>query len=368
MKQQNFENNGYVYLPDFLDKENCVQLTNLLKKAIVENKTTKDQQCPLSESIHGASFLDKLLQDLLPHFESASGLKLLPTYSYARLYAPNDELKIHRDRESCEISATITLGFEGTKWPIYMGDKPDGSDGNEILMNVGDAVLYKGIEKYHWRNKFEGKWQAQVFLHYVDANGKNAEWKYDKRKSLNLETQQFDYLIFDDVLTPAACDSLIKLYSNNEVPKELPFIGNGENVDLNIRNVNRVQLPTYKDIGGRLAAVGFSANHQYWKFDVTHASQSEFLMYDVNGRYVEHVDTFFNPNEKECRKLTILAFLNDDFEGGKFFIKNGHEKIYPKQTKGTILVFPSFMLHGVEDVTKGKRFSVVAWLSGAWFK
>jgi PKHD-type hydroxylase len=75
-----------------------------------------------------------------------------------------------------------------------------------------------------------------------------------------------------------------------------------------------------------------------------------------------------SPNEPECRKLTVLMFLNDDFEGGKLFIQNGHEKIYPPQAPGTCLVFPSFMLHGVEPVTKGIRRSIVTWLVGPWFK
>ena len=368
MTRQEFQSNGYVYLPDFLDIENCQQLTDLLKQSVSNNKTQKDEQCPLSQSIHGAPFLDKLLEDLLPHFEQASGLKLLPTYSYARLYAPDDELKIHTDREACEISATLTLGFEGKQWAIYMGDNPDGSDGNEILMNVGDAVLYKGMEKQHWRNRFEGKWQAQVFLHYVDANGKHTEWKYDKRECLSHQEKNYNFVIYDDILTDAACDSLIKLYSNNEIPKEAPYIGNSATIDLSIRNVKRLELPTYKDIGGRLAAVGFSANYNHWKFNITHANQAEFLMYEESGRYKPHIDTFINPKANDCRKLTVLAILNDDFEGGKFFILNGHEKIYPPQKKGTVIVFPSFLLHGVEDVTKGKRYTVVTWLVGEWFK
>ena len=90
-------------------------------------------------------------------------------------------------------------------------------------------------------------------------------------------------------------------------------------------------------------------------------------MYDVNGKYEAHVDTFHQLSN-ETRKLTCLAILNDDFEGGKFYIMNSHEKIYPPQEKGDIIVFPSFMVHGVEPVTKGKRFTVVTWLVGPYFK
>ena len=117
-----------------------------------------------------------------------------------------------------------------------------------------------------------------------------------------------------------------------------------------------------------MAGAALSANQQAWKFDVTHANQCDYLKYDVEGHYKAHVDTFINPEEKECRKLTVLAFLNDDFEGGRLFLQNGHEKIYPPQKPGTILVFPSFMLHGVEPVTKGIRRSIVTWMVGPWFK
>ena len=358
----------YVHLKDFLDKDNCRDLTTELKRLVAEQKTVKDSQCPTSEAVHGAMQFDSLLVQLLPHFEKASGRRLYPTYSYARLYAPGEELVIHTDRESCEISATVTLGFDGDVWPIFMGDE-GGANASEIKMAVGDAVLYRGMEKYHWRNKYtEGKWQAQVFLHYVDADGPNKEWKFDKRPGLNLPQEELRYRVFQDVLTPEACDMLIKLYTSDKTEKQPPVIGTGEGaIDKTVRNVERVMLPTYKDIGGRLAAVGLSANHAAWQFDVTHANQAEFLIYPAGGRYQAHVDTFLKHGE-DCRKLTVLAFLNDDFKGGKFFIQDGQNKHYPPQTKGTVLVFPSFIMHGVEDIEEGQRCSVVCWMVGKFFK
>jgi len=75
-----------------------------------------------------------------------------------------------------------------------------------------------------------------------------------------------------------------------------------------------------------------------------------------------------NPGDPETRKLTVLVFLNDDFEGGKLFLQDGDKKTYPPQGAGTALVFPSYMLHGVEPVTSGVRRSIVTWLVGPWFK
>jgi len=177
--------------------------------------------------------------------------------------------------------------------------------------------------------------------------------------------------VMQKAVSNAFCEKLIEEYSKPEVEKEQPFIGQGrdleKNINLEIRNVLRLPLPLHAGIGATLTSVGLNVNHQYWKYHVTHSNQAEFLMYDVKGKYEAHVDTFHLVSD-ETRKITVLVVLNDDFEGGKFFIQNGHEKIYPPQEKGDIIVFPSFMLHGVEPVTKGQRFSVVTWLVGPYFK
>ena len=370
---QEFKDKGYVHLKDFLHKDSCKELANELKRLVNEKKTIKDEQCPKSEAIHGTVTFDKLLEDLTPHFEQASGLKLFPTYSYARLYNSQDEeLKVHRDRPACEISASLTLDFEGDVWPIFMGINEDKSNATEVKMEIGDAVMYRGCDIYHWREAYkEGKWQAQVFLHYVDQNGPHAEWKYDKRETLGLSKSDKtieDCYIVRDAVTPAFCDKLIQEYSKPEVEKLPPSIGGGEgSINLDIRNVARLQLPLYAGIGATLTAIGLNVNHEFWQYDITHSNQSEFLMYDVNGKYETHVD-IFHQHSKDARKLTILVFLNDDFEGGKFYIQNSHERMYPEQKKGTVLIFPSFMPHGVEPITKGVRYSIVTWMVGPYFK
>ena len=93
-----FKEKGYVHLKQFLHADSCKELTKELKRLVDQKKTVKDEQCPKSEAIHGTVTFDKLLEDLTPHFEQASGLKLFPTYSYARFYnTQGEELKNHRD-------------------------------------------------------------------------------------------------------------------------------------------------------------------------------------------------------------------------------------------------------------------------------
>lgn len=180
------------------------------------------------------------------------------------------------------------------------------------------------------------------------------------------------YWYYKDVLCKEECDVIIS--SLSKIQKEKAHIGEHNKliVDESIRKVEKILLPTYRGVGAVLTAIGLNANAQRWKFDVNDANQCEFLHYPSGGgRYKGHLDTFLSNTPKnltDCRKLTILTFLNDDFKGGKFFLQTGSEKFYPPQSTGTVLVFPSFLLHGVEDVEEGDRYSVVCWLVGPWFK
>lgn len=372
MISKQFEDKKYVILPKLLHNDSCKEYVEIIKKAIENKEYRIDDQCPTSFSLYNNPNLKHLLTEMLPHIESYSGKKLYPTYAYARLYQPGEELKVHRDRNACEISVTITLGFEGKKWPIYIGHNKDKSDATEITMEIGDAVLYRGIDVWHWRGKFEGEWQAQVFLHYVDANGPHKELKDDcspEENNKNINDSEIPwYAQYHNIVDPSFIDKCIQKYTRECYERQAPYIGGSSgNIDLNIRDVDRVIINTISDLGSVLVSCGFNANNQWWKFNITHAHQAEFLIYTENRHYASHVDTFFGHNDN-TRKLTALMFLNDNYEEGKFYLQYEKDKIYPEQKKGDVVIFPSFILHGVEPVTKGTRYTAVAWLEGPFFK
>ena len=80
--------------------------------------TWTDQQIPNTYSCYADNVMETLLVKVLPVMQQETGLNLIPTYSYARLYKNGDELKIHKDRPSCKISTTINLG--GEPLPIFI--------------------------------------------------------------------------------------------------------------------------------------------------------------------------------------------------------------------------------------------------------
>jgi len=161
--------------------------------------TWKDQQVPGSYSIYADHVMETLLMKVLPVMKEKTGLNLIPTYSYARVYEHGAELKRHKDRPSCEISTTLNLG--GDPWAIYLDPtgannvideyknihKPGAPEGVKIDLNPGDMLIYSGCELEHWRKPFEGKLCGQVFLHYNHADGRFAKTNlYDKRPILGI--------------------------------------------------------------------------------------------------------------------------------------------------------------------------------------
>ena len=156
-----------------------------------------DKQIPDTYSHYADTAMETLLLAVQPKMEKLTGIKLNPTYSYARIYKMGDVLKRHKDRFSCEISTTMNLG--GDEWPIYLeakknvGEPKDGfpaetsNKGTKVVLKPGDMLVYKGMILEHWREAFIGKDCAQVFLHYNNAFSPGADDNmFDQRPHVGL--------------------------------------------------------------------------------------------------------------------------------------------------------------------------------------
>jgi hypothetical protein len=146
----------------------------------------KNEQIPDTYSPYGNIAMETLLLKCQPGMEKATGLKLYPAYTYARIYKKGDELKRHKDRFSCEISTTMNLG--GDDWPIYLEPSGEvGKKGIKVDLKPGDMLVYSGCELEHWREKFKGKECIQVFLHYNNRKTRGSrDNMFDKRPHLGL--------------------------------------------------------------------------------------------------------------------------------------------------------------------------------------
>jgi len=193
--QEYFNKNNYVVVRGFLDSNmaglfyqyciNKVKKVNFLTSHAKDeyradwDGTFGDPQAPNSYSCYGDDLMDSLLLSSCPTISNYTGLELNPTYSYWRFYQKDEDLKRHRDRESCEVSATLCLGYNYSNltetepdynWPMFVEDNETG-DGLPVDLQPGDIIVYRGCEVDHWREKLKGLNQAQVFLHFNDQSG-----------------------------------------------------------------------------------------------------------------------------------------------------------------------------------------------------
>lgn len=124
---------------------------------------------------YGDPLFETFLLHKVPLVEKEFKVKVLPTYSYWRLYTFNAHLDEHKDRGSCTHSLSVHIGSCGTKWAFTI-EKED------VFLESGDALFYRGDKVFHSRPHFTGDYYLQTFLHYVEDTEKNKEYHLDGRE------------------------------------------------------------------------------------------------------------------------------------------------------------------------------------------
>ena len=145
--------------------------------------------------------------------EKIIGRKLYNTYYYDRYYFPGQALKVHADRDACEISVTVhistNLPDDLKDWPVHIKtpdtytDKKKSAvlipgESRQVILNPGDGMIYKGCERPHWRDPMPSPrrrkrdillrrrqkeyYYHQIFFHYVLQDGQRAHCAWDKAR------------------------------------------------------------------------------------------------------------------------------------------------------------------------------------------
>ena len=117
----------------------------------------------------------------------------------------------------------------------------------------------------------------------------------------------------------------------------------------------------------------YSANKLY-NFSIKEFEPLQYTVYNEGDHYDWHIDTHSKPYKNDMiRKLSFTLCLNDEYEGGNFYIWDADPRKKEiitktiKLKKGEMLVFPSHLWHKVDKVIKGIRKSLVGWVVGTPF-
>jgi len=172
--------------------------------------------------------------------------------------------------------------------------------------------------------------------------------------------------VHENMVPSVVCQELIKFYE-----KEGNWDGQCFNIgdlekDYNY-NVKAEEIwinPTmefYPELSELFSTLGFKYAKKH-KFKMDHASRMRLNKYEKGGFMRLHCDAIRHSHGQKYGypHITLLSILNSEFEGGEFVLVN---KKYNFKT-GDVVIFPSgFMFeHGVNEITKGTRYSLMTWM------
>jgi PKHD-type hydroxylase len=188
----------------------------------------------------------------------------------------------------------------------------------------------------------------------------NSSWNFEL-DNINL------YAFWDNAFSKEECQTIINIAKDKGLIKgkskresdvrdsKISWLYPSDNLDWVFRRVTDITL---------------NLNQRFFKFDLFGINEGlQFTNYQApSGKYGKHVDRSIN---FPVRKLSISIQLTnpEEYEGGELKLYDGEEEgIVMDKTQGTLILFPSYILHEVMPVTKGERNSLVTWVTGKQFK
>ena len=191
----------------------------------------------------------------------------------------------------------------------------------------------------------------------------NASWAFEVEK-LNA------WAYWDEAFTSEECKKIIDYAEQFE--KKDAVVSNKNELNSEIRESKVVWItpdPEINWVYQRLTNIIMKLNEDYFRFDLFGFIEGfQFTQYDApSGYYGKHIDSMFNGT---VRKLSFVLQLSDpkDYEGGELRIHLQDTPDVMKKKQGTVIAFPSPTLHEVTHITKGRRYSLVGWITGKPFK
>ena len=193
----------------------------------------------------------------------------------------------------------------------------------------------------------------------------NSSWMFQVDKLQN-------WAFWDNAFSLDECEKIIEVGEKN--PFNVATISNGDSLvaDISHRDTKVSWIypePESQFIFRRVTDIVLNLNSSYFNFDLLGMIEGfQFTKYEApTGFYGVHSDR--SPNT-HIRKLSMSVQLSDPstYEGGELILHAGGEPVEPEKDQGKMICFPSYILHEVKPVTKGTRYSLVAWFTGPAFR
>lgn len=179
-----------------------------------------------------------------------------------------------------------------------------------------------------------------------------------------------EFIYYQGLFLPHEIDRILKFWDDNKTIKATVSGDHKYKDDLRKSSVMFIDnVPEHKWIYDKLASLAMKSNNERYWFDLLGFHQELQLTRYSEGDFFDwHLD--FGAGEISARKLSITVQLSDpdEYEGGDLQFMINQKIVNAPREKGTIVIFPSFIIHRVTPITKGIRQSIVGWVSGPPFR
>lgn len=187
---------------------------------------------------------------------------------------------------------------------------------------------------------------------------------------LPLKNNFVEFIYYQGLFLPHEVDRILNFWDDEKTIKATLDEGDKYNDAIRKSSVMFIENTPENDwIYSRLASLAIQTNNERYWFDLLGFHQELQLTRYSKGDFFEwHLD--FGAGGISARKLSMTIQLSDpdEYEGGDLQFMINDKIVTAPREKGTIIIFPSFIIHRVTPITRGTRQSIVGWVSGPPFR
>jgi len=183
-------------------------------------------------------------------------------------------------------------------------------------------------------------------------------------------TQQTMYVYSNPqaAFTPEECDQIVCLGRAQKMEDQTNQYQIADTADFYMKVAYIPPVDDTEFVYKRIWDLVDAVNKRYWKFNLyDFAEPLKFTEYRENNGTSLHTDN--NMNDSVYRKLTVIVQLTEemDYVGGQVEVHNTKYSLRLSKTRGSVSIFPSYILHQVAPILCGVRNSLVAFVHGPPF-
>ena len=172
------------------------------------------------------------------------------------------------------------------------------------------------------------------------------------------------------IFTEEECLTIIALSDKLPLIEGSVGVGDTSKIESSVRESSIKWLTPDEEFSWIFQRIYGAVNeaNKHFRFNLRGFKAIQIARYNVGG----HFNTWHSDmglGESSLRKLSISVQLSgpEDYDGGKLEFQVLQDELQHSKECGTTIIFPPYMTHRVTPVTRGTRWSLVAWIMGPPF-